>query len=118
MFMVKGKSAKTAMGYAFASLMIFTIIVPASAASSQPKEDINAEVAVQEEVQGDFLCPYDPGLPEQAAAQITAMQNGKAILVLPRANLSGQTIPCRNGDREKVDEDEDEEDEVDEDEVD
>ncbi|MDD3298935.1 MAG: FIVAR domain-containing protein, partial [Firmicutes bacterium] len=87
MFMKNSKIARITVGYVVASLMLFSTVMPASAADMQFRENIGTGVSIDEEVQEDFLGPRHPELSDEAAAPVTDTGNGGTVLVMPRSDL-------------------------------
>ncbi|MDD2574235.1 MAG: hypothetical protein PHS69_07095 [Firmicutes bacterium] len=85
--MKNSKIARITVGYVVASLMLFSTVMPASAADMQFRENIGTGVSIDEEVQEDFLGPRHPELSDEAAAPVTDTGNGGTVLVMPRSDL-------------------------------
>jgi hypothetical protein len=85
--MKKSKIAKITMGYVVASLMFFAMVMPASAAEMEFKEDVGTGVIMDQEIHEDFLSPRHPELSDEATAPVTDSCYGRSVLVMPRSDL-------------------------------
>jgi hypothetical protein len=95
MLMLKDRLPKMAVDN-ITYLLFFAALMPASAYDSEPKTDSSASVPVpQEESLPRHLLK---NLPDETAAQIAIIENGKSkeVLVKPRSNLRAQTVTGQN----------------------